>query len=129
MSPWQRAGLALVFAWFFFGGIAHFLCDDFFIGIVPQGIQSPETWVYLIGIIEMIGALGILSWVTRRLAGIGLFLLTLCVTPANLMMWVNFDQFPDLSPTLLGLRLVIQIFLLALILWSTQTSAATTRTA
>jgi uncharacterized membrane protein len=54
------------------------------------------------------------------LAGWGLFLLTLCVTPANLYMWMRPDLFPQFSEGLLALRLVVQVFLLALILWSTE---------
>ena len=120
MNIWQRAALAFVFVWFFFGGIAHFLYDDFFVSIVPPGIKSPEMVVYVTGLLEIIGAICILSSTLRRIAGLGLFALTLLVTPANLHMWMNFDQFPDYSPTLLGFRLVIQVFLLALILWATQ---------
>lgn len=120
MNVWQRVGLAVVFVWFFFGGISHFLKDDFFVSIVPSYVQAPETAVMVTGLLEILGAIGILIPTMRRLAGICLFLLTLVVTAANINMWVNFDQFPEFSPTVLGLRLVLQVFLLALILWTTQ---------
>jgi uncharacterized membrane protein len=120
MNLWKGLALAFVFCWFFFGGLAHFLYDDFFVGIVPPGIKAPETLVYVSGIFEILGALALLSPVTRRLAGWGLFLLTLCVTPANLYMWMRPDLFAQYPESLLGLRLVIQVFLLALILWSTE---------
>jgi len=123
MSGWQRAGLAFVFAWFFVGGIAHFLEDDFFVRIVPTYVQAPETAVMVSGIFEILGAIGLLLPVMRRLAGICLFLLTLVVTAANIDMWVNFDQFPEIPPVLLGLRMLLQVFLLALILWVTQPQA------
>lgn len=116
----QRIGLIIVFVWFFLGGIAHFLVDDFFIQIVPPGILAPETAVYVSGLFEIVGALALLSRVTRPWAGWGLFLLTLCVTPANLHMWMNADLYPQYPEALLALRLVLQVFLLALILFSTQ---------
>jgi uncharacterized membrane protein len=116
----QRVGLAIVFLWFFLGGVGHFLFADFFVGIVPPNVKGPETAVAVSGLFELLGALGILLPVTRRVAGVGLFVLTLVVTAANLHMWVHFDQFPEYSPALLGLRLVVQVFLLALILFSTQ---------
>ena len=120
MTVGQRIGLLIVFLWFFCGGLGHFLYDDFFVGIVPPNVKAPETAVLVTGVFEVLGAIGILIPGTRRLAGVGLFLLTLVVTAANIHMWVNFDQFPAYSPMLLGLRLVIQVFLLALILFSTQ---------
>ena len=52
----------------------------------------------------------------RRLAACGLFILTLCVTPANLYMWQHPDLFPSFPPTLLAARLALQAFLLGCIL-------------
>lgn len=120
MTLWQRAGLVFVFVWFIAGGLGHFLYQDFFVDIVPPNVKGPETAVIVSGILELIGAIAILSPTTRRVAGIGLFLLTLVVTAANLHMWVNFDQYPQFAPALLGFRLVLQVFLLAVILFSTQ---------
>ena len=120
MTPWQRVGLAVVFLWFFIGGLGHFLYDDFFVRIVPPNVKAPETAVVVTGVFELLGAIGILMPATRRVAGIGLFLLTLVLTAANIHMWVHFDQFPEFAPGLLGLRLVLQVFLLAVILFSTQ---------
>ncbi|MBF3272180.1 hypothetical protein HKW77_24005, partial [Pseudomonas aeruginosa] len=49
-------------------------------------------------------------------AACGLFILTLCVTPANLYMWQHPDLFPSFPPTLLAARLALQAFLLGCIL-------------
>lgn len=119
MNVWKGLGLAIVFCWFFFGGIAHFLFGDFFLRIMPPRIPAPEAWVAITGVLEVVGAVALLSTVTRRLAGWGLFLLTLGVTPANLYMWMRPDLFPEFPEILLGLRLVLQVLLLVLILWST----------
>ena len=71
------------------------------------------------------GAVLILWPRIRPLAGWGLVALTIAVTPANVHMWLNPEQFPDVSPTLLSVRLVVQVFLLVLIWWSTRIEIAT----
>ena len=73
----------------------------------------------LAGVFEILGALGILFQRTRRIAGIGLFVLTLAVSPANIYMSMNPELFPDISELALTLRLIIQVLLLICIWWST----------
>lgn len=110
------AALAFVFSWFLLGGLGHFVTPEFFIKIVPPYIPYPDLAVYLSGVFELLGAAGLLLPRWRRLAGLGLFALTLCVTPANVHMWLHPELFPLMpEPWLslvLGLRLVIQLFLL-----------------
>lgn len=120
MKYFRMAGLAIVFLWFFLGGIAHFTETDFFVSIVPPWVPYPLEVVYLSGVIEIVLALMILWPAVRPIAGWGLILLTLAVTPANVHMWLNPEQFPEASETALTVRLVIQVFLLMLIWWSTR---------
>lgn len=119
MSTGKRLGLGIVFAWFFFGSIGHYVQQDFFLSIVPPYIPWPKAAVYVSGVFEMLGAIGVLLPQTRRAAGIGLFLLTLAVTPANAWMWQHPELFPQFPAWALSLRLVIQVLLLANIWWST----------
>jgi uncharacterized membrane protein len=119
MPTGQIAGLAFVFLWFFIGGLAHFVATDTEARIVPPYIPWPVAAVLLSGVFELLGAFGILLPATRRAAGIGLFMLTLTVTPAHIYML----QQPDLFPVplwALWLRLPIQAALLWLILRSTR---------
>jgi uncharacterized membrane protein len=116
----RYAGLVLVFAWFFAGGIAHFTSTEFFVAIVPPWVPYALPVVYISGVVEIILALLIVSPVTRSIAGWGLILLTLAVTPANIHMWLNPDQFPEVSEAALSIRLVVQVLLLLLIWWSTR---------
>lgn len=125
MSIGRIAGLAIVFTWFFVGGVMHFVDPDFFVNIMPPWIGWHLEIVYISGVFEIIGALGILFAATRRWAGNGLILLTICVTPANVHMWLNPELFPDVSEAFLSIRLVIQVVLLWLIWWSTRPVAAT----
>lgn len=118
MRKAQIAGLAFVFIWFFVGGIMHFVATDTEARIVPPYIPWPVAAVLVSGVFELLGAAGILIGRTRRAAGIGLFLLTLAVTPAHIYML----QRPELFPVplwALWLRLPIQAALLWLIAWST----------
>ena len=112
--------LAIVFAWFFFGGIAHFTMTEFFVSIVPPWVPYPLWAVYVSGVIEVALALAILWPAGRPLAGWGLIVLTLAVTPANVHMYLNPEQFPDASQEAYLVRLVVQVFLLLLIWWSTR---------
>lgn len=116
----RKIGLAIVFGWFFFGGIGHFVMTDFFVGIVPPWVPWPLAAVHVSGVLELLGALGVLLPATRRWAGLGLFLLTLAVTPANVHMWLHPELFPKFSETALTLRLLVQVLLLACIAWSTR---------
>jgi len=115
---WRRAGLVFVFLWFLIGGIAHFAATDLEMRIVPPWIPWPRTVVLVSGALELAGAAGLLWRPTRRLAGWGLFALTLAVTPSNIYMLQHADQFP-VPYWALVLRLPLQVALLALIWWST----------
>lgn len=114
----RRFGLAFVFLWFLIGGIAHFVATDTEVRLVPPYIPWPLAAVWVSGAFELLGALGLLFTATRRAAGIGLFALTVCVTPVHIYML----QRPDLFAVpywALVLRLPLQVALLALIAWST----------
>jgi len=74
--------------------------------------------VLISGVFELLGAFGILIPSTRKAAGIGLFLLTLAVTPVHIYMLQRPDLF-NVPVWALWLRLPIQAALLWLIAWST----------
>ena len=111
----------IVFGWFFFGGIGHFVAADFFIRIVPPYIPMDATLVvYISGVFELLGAIGVLLPATRQWAGNGLIALTLAVSLANIHMWQHPQLFPDFPPWALSARLVIQVLLLWCIWASTR---------
>lgn len=114
----QATGIGFVFLWFFIGGIMHFVATDTEATIVPPWMPWPVAAVLVSGVFELLGAFGILYPPTRKAAGIGLFLLTIAVTPAHFYML----QRPELFPVpvwALWLRLPVQLGLLWLIWWST----------
>lgn len=118
ISRWRWAGLAFVFLWFAVGGVAHFVLTETEIRIVPPYIPWPREAVLVTGVLELLGAVGLLWRVSRRAAGIGLILLTLAVTPANIYMLQHAAQFPSVPYWALVTRIPLQVLLLALIGWS-----------
>ena len=120
----KNLGLAIVFLFFMVGGITHFTDPAFFESIMPPWIGFHTEIVYISGIFEILGAIGILLPSLRQWAGNGLILLVICVTPANIHMWLNPDLFPDVPPAFLTIRLVLQVGLLLLIWWSTRMPAS-----
>lgn len=117
LSNGRRFGLGFVFLWFFLGGIAHFAATSVEMRIVPSYIPLPRAVVLVSGVFELIGAAGLLYRPTRRAAGVGLFVLTIAVTPAHIYMLQRPELF-GVPYWLLILRLPVQAALLALIAWS-----------
>ncbi len=122
MGRWHIAALCFVFGWFLIGGIAHFLFTETEMRIVPPYVPWPRAAVLVSGVFELLGAAGLIWWRTRRFAAIGLFALTLAVTPSHVYMLQRPDLF-DVPYWLLVLRLPIQALLLILIWWSSKPGA------
>lgn len=117
-SKAQRIGLSVIFVWFFVGGIMHFVATETEARIVPPYVPWPIAAVLVSGVFELLGAVGVLFAAPRRAAGIGLFILTLAVTPAHIYMLQRPELF-HVPVWLLWLRLPLQMALLWLIVWST----------
>jgi uncharacterized membrane protein len=115
MKRVKQIGPWFVSALFLTSGVSHFLLTRFFVAIVPPYLPWPYAAVYVSGAFEIAGAIGLLLPARRRAAGIGLFVLTILVTPANIHMALNPELFPAFSQSLLYGRLVAQVGLLALI--------------
>ena len=109
----QRPGLLFVILLFAGSGTLHFIVTDLFASIIPPSLPLRREAVYISGACELAGALGLCLPHWRRPAGIGLFLLTIVVTPANIYMWLSADLFPRVAPSLLFWRLPLQLVLLA----------------
>ena len=120
----KRIGLGFVFLWFAIGGAAHFAATQLEMSIVPPYIPWPRATVLMSGVFELLGAAGLLYPETRRLAGWGLCALTIAVTPANVYMLQEAPRF-GIPVWALVLRLPLQVVLLVLIFWSTQTTRPT----
>ena len=125
-SPWWKAVLLIVLALFFVAaGVTHFTRTEFFVSIVPWSLPYPLAMVYISGVAEIAGGLGILLAPTRRLAGWGLIALLIAVYPANIQMAIEADQWAARGVTRAQLygRLPLQLVLLLWAWWVTKPGA------
>ncbi|GBE67902.1 hypothetical protein MFM001_43640 [Mycobacterium sp. MFM001] len=93
VGNWPKAIAVGLAAMFILTGVAHFvppLRRDL-IAIVPARLPSPELLVTVTGVLEFLGAAGLLLPATRPAAAICLLLLMLLMFPAN----VNAARMPD----------------------------------
>ncbi len=111
----QSLARLFVFVWFFFGGIMHFARPDLFLRIVPPYVPFALAAVYVSGAFELLGAMALWLKPTRKLAGIGLILLTIAVSPANIYMLQHAMLYPEIPLWVLIARLPFQLFLIWLI--------------
>ena len=99
---------------FIIAGIAHFKNPQIFVEIVPPFLPFPLFLVYLTGVMEIAGGIGIIHPDSRVLTGRLLVLFLIAVFPANLYMWLYDVPF---NGTLLTtqqhlLRFAVQIILI-----------------
>ena len=120
-SRQRRVSCYLIALLFVAAGLLHFIRPDAYITIMPPYMPFHRAMVYISGVFEILGGLGVLYPPTRRWAGIGLTALLLAVFPANIHMALHPDQLGDINmpPLLLWLRLPLQFVLIAWVLWAT----------
>ncbi len=105
---------------FIFAGAMHFVVPSRYVGIMPRWIPYPLQMVYVSGIAEMLGGIGLLLPAVRSAAGVGLILLLFAVFPANVQMLLDaiHAHASPLYIALLVLRLPLQPLLIVWIYWS-----------
>ena len=103
-------------------GVAHFAAPEPFLKIVPAWMPAPLALVYLSGVAEVAGGLGVLHPRTRSMAGWGLVALYVAVFPANINMAVNEIQLgPEPMPVWqMWARLPFQVLFIAWAWWTTR---------
>ncbi len=113
-----RIPLLVVALFFISGGVAHFALGRFFADIMPAYLPWHLELVYISGVFELLGAIGILIPYTRLFAAYGLMALCIAVFPANLNMALHTDQFSELPAAFLYGRLPFQPLFIWFIWWS-----------
>jgi uncharacterized membrane protein len=104
---------------FCFTGIAHFGSTRAEIEkMVPPWVPSPRRIVMWTGILEILGAVGILIPETRFVAGIGLIAFLVTVFPANIHAARTGATLAGKPPTSLWVRTPLQAFLIILVSWT-----------
>lgn len=102
--------ILVIAAFFFIGGVAHFVFTDVFVRIMPNYLGYQKELVLISGVFELLGAIGILFPSTRLLAGYGLIVLIIAVFPANINMAIHHQDYKSIPELLLWLRLPLQFF-------------------
>ncbi len=120
LATWHdsaRFALALMFA---FTGIAHFnrMKRDL-VRMVPAVFPQPLLLVYFTGILELMGAAGLLLPRFRLLAGICLIALLIAMFPANVNAAIKGTTLAGKPATALWLRTPMQVLFIGLLWWST----------
>jgi uncharacterized membrane protein len=106
---------------FLVAGIGHFTHTAQFAAIVPPWLPWPVGLVWISGVFEILGAIGLQIDRVRYIARIGLIALLLAVFPANLYMameQVVIPGFDPVPPWALWARLPLQGVLMGLVWWS-----------
>jgi uncharacterized membrane protein len=98
-------------------GLNHFRSVSVYAGMMPAAF--PDSWdvplVYISGVFEILGGLGLILPATRRFAGWGIIALLVAVFPANLNMALNHLPLGDteVPQWMLWARLPLQLPLIA----------------
>ncbi len=118
-----RSVLRVLLAIFFVvAGILHFVKTPLYLQIMPPYLPYHLALVYISGVCEILGGIGVLLPPIRRFAGYGLIALSIAVLPANIQMAVNYIHAEGLSVAsqLLLLRLPLQAVIILWIYWCTK---------
>ena len=121
----RRISLVAIAVAFVLGGLAHFTNRDTYVAMMPPYLPAHLALVYISGVFEVLGGLGLVLGRTRLLAGYGLMALLVAVFPANIHMALNPETFasPSLPAWGLYVRLPIQFVVMAWVYWSIQRPA------
>ncbi len=99
-------------------GVLHFKDAEIFASIVPDFLPWPTALVYISGVVEILGGLGLLIPHTRCYAAWLLIALFICVFPANVYMAVkNIPIRGEHYPVASWVRLPFQLVFIAWAYW------------
>ena len=95
-------------------GIEHFREPQKFVDIVPKYMPFALFLVYLTGVMEIVGGLGIIYPETREITGRLMVLFLIAIYPANFNMWINDIPYNGTRLTTQGhlVRLSVQFLLI-----------------
>lgn len=105
---------------FVMAGILHFLKPGMYVKIMPDYIPWHRAMIYISGVAEIAGGIGMLIPELRYAAAIGLILLLLAVYPANIDMTVEaYKKYGLTAYTwILIFRLPLQFVLIYWVYWA-----------
>jgi len=119
LSTWRAAGLGAVAIVFLVTSSAHFNGMKHDLAAMLPGPLAGELWIiYLTGVLEIAGAVGLLIPRTRRLAGMCLVLFLIVTFPANVDAALNGTPLGGEPPSPLWLRAPEQLLYVGMVWWT-----------
>jgi uncharacterized membrane protein len=121
LASWQGSASYALALMFIFTATAHFnkMKHDL-ARMIPAYFPRPLVIVYVTGILELLGAAGLIVPPFRRLAGICLIALLVAMFIANVNAAQRGVTLRGKTPTSLWLRTPMQVLFIALLWWSTR---------
>lgn len=121
MAPAKRARIGLTLFFLTTAG-AHFNTTEEMAQMLPPAIPYRVALIYLTGIFELAGAIGV--WIPRltKITGLLLILMMLAVLPANVYSAFNHVNYGghDAGPVYLLVRVPFQLFVMGWIYFATE---------
>lgn len=113
VSPAKRARVGLSL-FFLFTAIGHFIMREKMVEMLPPSIPYRTEIIYLTGVFELLGAIGVWVPSLTKLTGICLILMMVCVLPANIYSAINRVEFGGHAAGLpyLLIRVPFQLFVI-----------------
>ena len=119
LSSWRASGRGALVTMFLFTGTSHFTTMKYdFAAMIPDPLPDGLWVIYLTGVFEIAGAIGLLIPQTRKLAGICLILLLVVMFTANVNAALNGIPLGGRDPTPLWLRTPVQLLYIGLVWWT-----------
>ena len=121
LADWRHSAAYALAIMFLFTASAHFnkMKHDL-ARMIPPVFPQPLLLVYITGVLEFLGAIGLLLPQFRRLAGICLAIMLVGLFVANVNAALKGVTLRGKPATALWLRTPMQIFFIWLLLWSTK---------
>lgn len=114
-----KVGLSL---FFFFTAIGHFLRSDEMAAMLPPAVPYRVELIYLTGVFELLGAIGV--WIPRltRLTGLLLIIMLIGILPANIYSALQRVDFGGhgAGPFYLLVRVPFQLFVICWTYFATE---------
>lgn len=107
---------------FIFSGSSHFWATETFLKMMPEILPAHLAIVYVSGLLEIAGGIGLFIPKLQRWAAIGLVVLLVGVLPANINVALNNIQLGGWmnDPLYQWIRVPFQLILIWWVIWSNQ---------
>jgi uncharacterized membrane protein len=119
LSSWRDAGRGALVIMFLFTGVSHFTSMKYdFAAMIPAPLPNDLWVIYLTGVLEIAGAIGLLIPRTRKLVGVCLAMYLVAVFPANVYAALNEVPLRGEAPAPLWVRTLMQLLYIGMVWWT-----------